>query len=85
MDRLNTSPIHAHCNSDTKQPANYSVHVAIYIVITCLRTVHRPVRIIAHAQAEEVRFADDEVQILVVYLTDALRGPGLCCLRCEVF
>lgn len=50
-----------------------------------MRAVHCPISLSAHAKAEKVRFADDEVEILVIDLADALRRPSLRRLRREVF
>lgn len=74
---------HRYC--DAKQSADDAVDIVIDLFVARLSTVHRPVCLLAHTQAEQVGFADNEVQVLVEDLTDALGGVRLGRLRCEVF
>ena len=74
-----------HCYRNAEQAADYSVYIQIDIVVTRLCTVHRPICIVTHSQTEQVRFSDDEVEILIEHLADAFSCSGLCCLSSEFF
>lgn len=69
------SLLHTHCDHDTKQPAHDSIDTSIQIFVRRLRTIHSPVRLLAHAKTEQVWFGHDEIQILVVYACNMLRSP----------
>lgn len=77
--------LHTHCHRHTEKPTHDAIDILVNLFIARLCTVHRPVCPFPHPQAEQIRFADDEIQILVINLTDALRSARLCSLRCEVF
>lgn len=73
---------HGHCY--TEQSTDYPIHIVVDLLVAGLCTIHSPIRLFAHAQAEQVRFADNEVQVLIIDLTDAFRCTSLCCLRCKI-
>lgn len=59
-----------HGHGHTEQATNDTVDFRIDLLVTSLRTVHGVINILAHAQTEQVGFADNEVQVLVVDLFD---------------
>lgn len=60
-----------HGHGYTEQTTNDTIDFRIDLLIASLRTVHGVINILAHAQTEQVGFADNEVQVLVVDLFDA--------------
>ena len=68
---------HTHGHGDAEEAADDAIDRVINLIVGRLGAVHLPVRLLAHAEAEEVGFAHDEVEILIVHLTDALRRVGL--------
>lgn len=63
-----------HCHSYAEEPTDDPIHLCIQFLVACLCTVHGPIHIFTHAQAKQIGFANDEVEILVVDLRNAVRG-----------
>ena len=56
------------CDHDTKQPTYDPLYRRREFFVCSFRAVHCPVCVLAHAQAEKIRFADYEVEVLIVDL-----------------
>jgi hypothetical protein len=57
----------------------------VQLLISSMGAVHDPVRLLSHAQREEIRFTGDEVQVLIKNLTDVFGCLRSCYLVCEAF
>lgn len=57
-----------HSHGYTEQTTNDTINFRIDLLIASLRTVHGVIDILAHAQTEQVGFANNKVQVLVVDL-----------------
>jgi hypothetical protein len=73
-----------HCDTDAEQTAHNFVNGCILYRLFDFGAVERPIRLLAHTQAEQIWLSHDEVQVLVIDLCYVLGGICGCNLRCEV-
>ena len=77
---------HPQRHNNTEEPTDDAIYHAVQLLIFCLCAVQGPVCVfLLHAQAEEVRLGDDEVEVLVVNLRNQLRRARNRCLSSKVF
>lgn len=63
---------HTHGHSNAEQPAHNLVNICVKLLVASLCAVHGPVYILAHSEAEKIGLADDEIQVLIKHLGNAL-------------
>ena len=77
---------HTHSNNDAEQAAHNPLYYIFQLLIRRLCAVKRPIGVIlAHTQTEQIRLADNEVQVLIEDLRDVFRRSCFGCLGCEIF
>ena len=73
------------CDYHTKQTTDNLIHLSVELLVGCFGAIHRPVCVIAHTQAKQIRLADDKVEVLIENLRDMFRCATTDSLVCKLF
>lgn len=65
-----------HCNAHTEQATDDLIDNSIQVLVAGLSTIDLVVCIVPKAQAEEIRFSNNKVEVLIKDLRDMLRCAG---------